>query len=101
MRYYLAHDGGISNDSDYGNHLIVERYKKGLQGGLGNLVSRITRGKAWNVQASVETAASGGLVEPDAATEGMIEMLKTVRAQVNSQMKNLQPGSALMVIMET
>ena len=44
-----AHDGGISDDLDPGNHFIVERYKKGRQGGIDNLVSRITRRKIWNV----------------------------------------------------
>ena len=62
MRYYLAHDGGIANDSDYGNHLIVERYKKGLQGGLGNLVSRVTRSKLWSVREAVKAGAAGTLV---------------------------------------
>ena len=100
MRYYLAHDGGISDDSDYGNHLIVEKYKKGLQGGLGNLVSRITRSKLWEVRASVEAGTSGGLVAPDESTEKLIESLTAVRAQANTKMKELQPGEALKVIME-
>lgn len=57
MRYYMIHDGGIDNDADYDNLFIIERYKKGLQGGLGNLVSRITRGKGWNVRRAVEKFA--------------------------------------------
>jgi methionyl-tRNA synthetase len=28
MRYYLAHDGGIQDDADYGNEHIIERYKR-------------------------------------------------------------------------
>jgi len=55
MRYYLAHDGGIEKDSDYGNHLIVERYKKGLQDGMGNLIGRLTRSKMWNVRKAVQS----------------------------------------------
>ncbi|KAI9790770.1 MAG: methionyl-tRNA synthetase [Piccolia ochrophora] len=58
MRFYLAHDGGLDHDSDYGNEQIVERYKHCLQGALGNLASRIVRGKGWDVRASVRDAAS-------------------------------------------
>ncbi|KAJ9645242.1 methionyl-tRNA synthetase [Coniosporium tulheliwenetii] len=54
MRYYLAHDGGIAQDADYSNYYIIERYKKGLQGGLGNLASRVMRGKGWSVRRAVQ-----------------------------------------------
>lgn len=99
MRYYLAHDGGISDDSDYGNHLIVERYKKGLQGGLGNLVSRVTRSKLWSVREAVKSGTSGILLEPDAAAEARIQELKALRPLVNAKMKELDPGAALKNIM--
>jgi methionyl-tRNA synthetase len=56
MRYYMANDGGIVDDADYDNLYIVDRYKKNLQGGLGNLVSRIIRGKKWDLRESVESA---------------------------------------------
>ena len=54
MRFYMAHDGGLAQDADYSNYHIIERYKKGLQGGLGNLVSRIVRGKGWSLRRIVE-----------------------------------------------
>lgn len=54
MRFYMIHDGGIDNDADYDNQFIIDRYKKGLQGGLGNLSARITRGKGWSVRRAVE-----------------------------------------------
>ena len=60
MRYYLANDGGIVDDADYDNLYIVDRYKKGLQGGLGNLVSRIIRGKKWDIRESVLKAQRSG-----------------------------------------
>ncbi|KAF3770901.1 hypothetical protein M406DRAFT_344381 [Cryphonectria parasitica EP155] len=53
MRFFMIHDGGIENDADYSNDLIVERYKKMLQGTIGNLLSRVTRAKAWNVRESI------------------------------------------------
>jgi methionyl-tRNA synthetase len=49
----MANDGGIVDDANYDNLYIVDRYKKSLQGGLGNLVSRIIRGKKWDVRESV------------------------------------------------
>lgn len=57
MRFFMMHDGGIDNDADYDNGLIVERYKKLLQGTFGNLLSRVTRSKAWNVRECVQAAA--------------------------------------------
>ena len=54
MRYYLALDGGIRDDSSYDNSFIIARYKSGLQGGLGNLVSRVTRGKGWDIRRAVK-----------------------------------------------
>lgn len=57
MRWYLMHDGGITDDADYDNSYIIEKYKKGLQGGLGNLTSRIMRGKGWDVRRAVQRYA--------------------------------------------
>ncbi|KAF4626611.1 hypothetical protein G7Y89_g11551 [Cudoniella acicularis] len=100
MRYYLAHDGGISNDSDYGNHLIVERYKKGLQGGLGNLVSRITRPKIWSIRKAVEAARDRTLRRTGASTKKQAQMLNGLSRLVNMKMEQLDPGAALQIIMD-
>ncbi|ROW06146.1 hypothetical protein VMCG_04606 [Cytospora schulzeri] len=56
MRFFMLHDGGIDNDADYDNRIIVERYKKLLQGTFGNLLSRIMRSHAWNVRECVQAA---------------------------------------------
>lgn len=61
IRYYMIHDGGINDDAAYDNSYIVEKYKKGLQGGLGNLTSRIMRGKQWSVPESIISAENGAL----------------------------------------
>lgn len=53
LRWFLVRDGGIVNDADYDNMHIVQRYKKSLQGGVGNLTSRIVRGKNWDVRRAV------------------------------------------------
>lgn len=102
MRFYLAHDGGITNDSDYGNDYIVNLYKNSLQGGLGNLVSRITRPKAWNVRKCVEafhdtSAPSLPLDEP---TAFQIAKLEKVRQLADEKMAGLDSGAALKEIME-
>ncbi|KAL2068705.1 hypothetical protein VTL71DRAFT_15043 [Oculimacula yallundae] len=99
MRYYLAHDGGITNDSDYGNDYIVERYKKGLQGGLGNLVSRVTRPKLWSVRDAVKAAKSNTFDELDEATKTQITMLETLSEKADAKMAELNPGAALHIIM--
>jgi methionyl-tRNA synthetase len=58
MRFYMAHDGGINDDGDYSNEKIVERYKHELQGGLGNLVSRVC-GKNFDIVAARSQSVSG------------------------------------------
>jgi methionyl-tRNA synthetase len=100
MRYYLAHDGGITDDSNYGNQFVVERYKKGLQGGLGNLVSRITRPKIWNVQDAVRAARDGKLVKVNRSMERQIIMLEELPQKVSAKMEELNPGAALHKIMD-
>ncbi|TGO13025.1 hypothetical protein BTUL_0078g00340 [Botrytis tulipae] len=101
MRYYLIHDGGIKEDSDYGNEYVVERYKKGLQQGLGNLVSRLTRPKVWNVRSCVEATHSRGSSNPNTTTSRQIDFLNSVRDKANEKMQELNAGAALHVIMDT
>ena len=101
MRYYLAHDGGIVDDADYSNHHIVAKYKKGLQGGLGNLVSRVTRPKAWSIRASVEAAHQGTLPEATGSTIDQRKLLESLRDSVSTSFDELNPGAALHYIMNT
>jgi methionyl-tRNA synthetase len=54
MRCYLAHDGGIQDDANYDNIRIITLYNKFLRDSLGNLASRVTRGKKWSVRGAVE-----------------------------------------------
>lgn len=100
MRYYLAHDGGIMDDADYANHLIVERYKKGLLGGLGNLVSRLTRPKVWSVPKAVELAGAGKLCEPDTDALAQRERIDGLAEAANRSFESLDPGAALHQIMD-
>ena len=101
LRYYLIHDGGIQDDADYENSYIINRYTKGPQGGLGNLASRIVRGKGWSVQEAVRLAAEG--VEPadgNAAAAHRTQLMKLPEL-VKMKMESLDPGAALKEIMHT
>ncbi|KAH6673190.1 methionyl-tRNA synthetase-like protein [Halenospora varia] len=100
MRYYLAHDGGISDDADYGNHMVAERYKKGLQGGLGNLTSRISRTKVWSVRKAIEAARDGKLMKGTKYTKAQASMVDDLARLANLKMEQLDPGAALRVIMD-
>lgn len=107
MRYYMLHDGGITNDADYDNKFIIERYKKGLQGGLGNLTSRIMRGKGWDVQRAVKGWSNlreslqdtSHLNNPN--TVNHLQLLLTFPEKVEQHMATLRPNLALKTIMET
>jgi methionyl-tRNA synthetase len=54
MRFYMAHDGGIQDDSSYDNVRIIRLYNTFLNQQLGNLASRVMRGKKWSVRGAVE-----------------------------------------------
>lgn len=102
MRYYLIHDGGIRNDADYENSYIVERYKKGLSGGIGNLTSRVTRGKKWSVRKAVERATSGAASPASGnAAQSFRTLLIDLPDAVSQKFVELDPGAALKIIMNT
>jgi methionyl-tRNA synthetase len=98
MRFYMAHDGGIADDTDYDNAFIIERYKKSLQGAIGNLASRIMRGKRWNVYDSIQY---GARMYSEADTLGREHRTRLVKlhAQVQHLFLLLNPRGALRLIM--
>ncbi|KAF2090795.1 methionyl-tRNA synthetase [Saccharata proteae CBS 121410] len=106
MRYYLARDGGIADDADYSNYFVVERHKKGLQGGLGNLASRITKGKGWSVRRALEYQQENphGLesLEHAAREEGeaLQNTLGALAETAEQHMAKLDVSGALKTIME-
>ncbi|KAI4280617.1 MAG: hypothetical protein L6R35_005854, partial [Caloplaca aegaea] len=95
MRFYLIRDGGIKDDRDYDNAYIVDRYKT-LQGSLGNLVTRVVRGKGWNVRRAVGL----GCFDDSPRGQKHLETLKYLPAAVDGWMAQLEPGSALGDILE-
>lgn len=105
MRYYLIHDGGIDNDADYDNQFIIDRYKKGLQGGVGNLTSRIMRGKGWDVKRAVERFHGDAILHlypgrQNSSIRAFAQSLERLPIIVDAQMAKLKPNNALKEIME-
>ena len=113
LRWYLIHEGGISDDADYDNIFVIERYKKGLQGGLGNLTSRIMRGKGWDVPRAVRRYAHPQHIESEqqphnlpishesnAAGRRMYGNLRALPNQVDRHMRDLHSNRALRAIMK-
>ncbi|ORY71708.1 tRNA synthetases class I (M)-domain-containing protein [Pseudomassariella vexata] len=120
MRYYLMYCGGIAYDTDYGNYYITQSYVKGLQGGLGNLLNRITRPKVWSVRDAVTHAHEvrrqrepksttaktlaegiGKTSSPVCETTDLHHKLIASSAETFAeQMAKLNPGGALKGIME-
>ena len=98
MRYYLAYDGGLKDDASYDNSHIIERYNKGLQGGLGNLVSRVVRAKGWNVRRAVE---HGKTDEVDPTAVARRARFTELPEKVAQLMKELDSGAALQHIMNS
>lgn len=97
MRFYLAMNGGLASDTDYDNSYIVRDYKNILQGGLGNLCSRVMRGKGWNVRESVVKMANGqgSRRAKDPSEIEHMEFLEKVPGLVSNQMDELNPRRAL------
>jgi methionyl-tRNA synthetase len=104
MRFYLAHDGGLVNDADYSNEHIIERYKHCLYGQLGNLASRITRGKGWSLTTVIKSVeAESWLVQgPDYKADNMQwKALVKLEHEVSLEMEKYKVKDALHTIMNT
>ncbi|RYP16214.1 hypothetical protein DL765_005272 [Monosporascus sp. GIB2] len=101
VRYFLLYNGGVAKDAEYSNAFLVERYKKGLQGGLGGLLSRVTRAKTWSVKTAVEAVRGGRehQVLPD-LSQKQREKVDSLVGIADAHMKELDPGRALREIME-
>ncbi|OTB06127.1 hypothetical protein M426DRAFT_319200 [Hypoxylon sp. CI-4A] len=100
MRYFLMYNAAMANDSDYSNEFIVDKYKKGLQGGLGNLLNRITRPKNWSVRDAVVSMSGKKSGELPPVIEYQEKHLKSLVGKVTGEMEKLNPSDALKEIME-
>lgn len=103
LRYFLALKGGIKDDAMYDNDLISTQYEADLRKGLGNLLSRVVRGKGWDVRQAVQQ--NGQAVQPqniarDERSIELEELLKELPSVVSEKIENqLDLGSALESIM--
>lgn len=95
MRFFLALRGGIKDDAVYDNSLIIQTYKIQLQGVLGNLVSRLVRGKGWSIRRAVQSH----LVGKSEIVQSHWTMLENLPSTVAKQMEEeLDSGAALETI---
>ena len=94
MRYYLAHDGGTMDDSSYDDRFIIKRYKKELQGALGNLVSRLIKPKGWSVRRAVMNGDESRL------DEELLSDLSRLRDELCRCMEQPAPREGLQKIMQ-
>lgn len=108
LRWYLVQEGGISDDADYDNSFVIEKYKKGLQGGLGNLVGRIMRAKNWDVPRAIQRYAHPNLPEGQKSAiheesgqehRRFLGQIRTLPLRVESHMLELHPNLALKTVM--
>lgn len=100
VRYFMLHDGGIVDDSAYDNSYLVDRYKKGLQNGLGNFLARILRSKRFDIGVSVEKMAPQSNFKSTQIVNDMISRIDETAAAANQAMDQVNPRQALHVIMQ-
>ena len=100
VRYYMVRDGGYQDDAAYDNAFILERYKKELQSGLGNMFSRILRSNKWVLRDCVEQ------MQPKVDCKSPLEdflhqkqMVAHLTDQANNAMEHSNPREALGHIM--
>lgn len=96
LRYFLALKGGVKDDAVYDNDLVSEQYEMDLKCGLGNLSSRIIRGKGWNVFHAVQQQK----IPLDEDSLQLAQLLNELPSVVLDKIENqLDLGSALQSIM--
>jgi methionyl-tRNA synthetase len=102
MRYYLAREGGIKDDASYDNKHIIRRYNHDLKGQLGNLVSRLTRSKKWNIKDAVKAFSETGTkgIKRDTPDYQQLDMLSTRYQAVEKHMAVYYVPGALYAIID-
>lgn len=94
MRYFLALRGGIKDDAAYDNSFIIEIYKANLQGRLGNLASRLVRGKGWSVRRAVRSRLTGH----SELVRSHLNCMEALPSIVANKMERLDSRAALQAI---
>lgn len=106
MRYYLAREGSFKDDASYDNLHIIRRYNHDLKGQLGNLASRIIRGKKWSIRDAVKAAETEDwvelrLVDSKSVHNGQWKMLEDREGDVRKLMADYDVHAALNSIIDT
>jgi methionyl-tRNA synthetase len=102
MRFYMAHDGGIQDDASYDNIHIIRLYNTFLNQQLGNLASRVLRGKKWSVRGAVERVGSASVEqwEEGPGSKFWHNSLSTVASKVDESFDAYDPRKALFQVTE-
>lgn len=95
MRFFLALEGGIKDDAKYDNSFVIRTYKDDLKGMLGNLISRLVRGKGWNVRRAVQSHLTG----QSEVVRLHWKLLEELPSTVAKRMEGLDCGAALRSIL--
>ena len=99
LRFYMVHDGGLKDDAAYENSYIVDRFRKSLSGGLGNLASRVTRSPVWSMRAAVAASQTNPSKLTSGADKPLRDALRDLPDVVSHEFSKLDPGAALKSIM--
>jgi methionyl-tRNA synthetase len=96
MRFYMAREGGIQDDASYDNFRIIGLYNKFLNQQLGNLASRVTRGKKWSVRGAVERIGGRPTEEWEEGPGSKFRnnSLATIASQVDASFDAYDPRKA-------
>ncbi|KAK6510832.1 methionyl-tRNA synthetase [Arthrobotrys conoides] len=99
MRFYLCLDGGITNDGDYSNQEIEDKYNKYLGSQLGSLLTRVCSAK-FSIPDALKGEKEGIKVElDDNMTRRYIklreQMLVGYRERVSQRMNNMMFSAAI------
>ncbi|KAF2854688.1 methionyl-tRNA synthetase-like protein [Plenodomus tracheiphilus IPT5] len=102
MRFYLASDGGTIDDGNYDNSRIISLYTTFLSGQLGNMASRVMRGRKWSVRGAIQRV--GGRSKED-WSEGpgsrfFYNSLSSIAEQVDAAFEAYEPRRATLLISE-
>lgn len=100
LRFYLIYQGGIADDSNYENRYVARDYRKCLQGGLGNLVSRLVRAKRYNIRRTVERASQKSLPPLEEPDETYKDAISKLAAEVTRLMDELNSRGALQAMVD-
>ncbi|KAG0134460.1 methionyl-tRNA synthetase-like protein [Tuber indicum] len=98
VRFYLLHEGGITDDGDYDVRSVVDRYKKSCASGLGNLAGRI-RGRRLNLERAVRRYSKLNMSKLPPADQAHYNLLLETPHLVAGKMEDLHPNLALKDIM--